>query len=282
MIKTNKITVGALSAVAALGLVATPNMAFAGMPMVESKEVKEIVEIEEVPEKFVSGTLSLDANTHFISYGLDTWGFGANWKNALFNPTLELSLNLGGGFSWILGTWWDVNDQANSTIGNRIQEIDVWSGFGYETGIVSTSVLYQGWYWGGGTEHIVDGAIGFDTILSPSLLVHGRVSNDLGLKNGAIFVLGVEEGFEAGPVTFSFPVNVAFGTDQYHTGPNSAGGGAGYAYTSVAANLSVPIPFIPGDWEAHAGVTYFNTNPNYIPNPSDNFITGNAGISLSF
>jgi hypothetical protein len=282
MLKTNKITVGALSAVAALGFVATPDMASAGAPMVETKEIKEIVEIEEVPEKFVSGTLSLDVNTHFISYGFDVWQAGGEWKDALFNPSLELNLNLGGGFTWILGTWWDVNDNAQSNIGGTIQEVDVWSGFGYSTGIVSASVLYQGWYYGGGTEHIVDGAIGFDTILNPSLLVHGRVGNDLGLKNGVIVVLGVEEGFEAGPVTFSFPVNVAFGTDQFHTGPGSNGGGGGYAYTSVGANLSVPLPFLPGDWEAHAGVTYYNTNPNYIPNPTDNFLTGNAGISLSF
>jgi hypothetical protein len=282
MVKSNKVTVGALSVIAALGFIATPNMASAGTPMVESKEIKEIVEIEEVPEKFVSGTLSLDVNTHFISYGFDVWGAGGEWKDALFNPSLELNLALGGGFSWIIGTWWDVNDLAQSNIGGTIQEVDVWTGFGYSSGIFSATVLYQGWYYGGGTEHIVDGAIGFDTILNPSLLVHGRVGNDLGLKDGVIVVLGVEEGFEAGPVTFSFPVSVAFGTDQFHTGPGSSGGGGGYAYTSVGANLSVPLPFIPGDWEVHAGVTYYNTNPNYIPNPTDNFLTGNAGISLLF
>lgn len=283
MLNTNKFTVGALSAVAALGLVAAPNMAFAGT-MVESKEVKEVVEVEEVPEKFVSGTLAFDVNTHFISYGFDVWQIGSTWHGVEFNPSLELNLALGGGFSWIIGTWWDVTDRQpnNSTIGRTIQEVDVWTGLGYETGIVSSSVLFQSWNYGGGTEWVLDGSIGFDTILNPSLLVHGRVDNDLGLKNGVIFVLGIEEGFEAGPVTFSFPVNVAFGTDKFHTGPGSSGGGGGYAYTSVGANISVPLPFLPGDWEAHTGVTYYNTNPNYIPNPDDNFVTGNIGVSLSF
>ncbi len=281
MLKRNKFTVGILSAIASAGIVASPMMAQAGT-MVETEEVKEVIEVEKAPEKFVSGTLSFDVNTHFISYGLDVWGFGANWNHALFNPSLELSLALGGGFSWIIGTWWDVNDQAESDIGGRIQEVDVWTGVGYENGNFSTTLLYQGWYYGGGTEHIVDLAFGYDTFLNPSILFHGRPSNDLGLKDGLIVVLGIEEGFELGPVTFSFPVNVAFGTDQFHTGPGSSGGGGGYAYTSVAANLSVPLPFLPGDWEAHAGVTYYNTNPNYIPNPSDNFVTGNAGVSLSF
>jgi hypothetical protein len=281
MLKHNKITAGVLSTIASAGIVAAPLMAQAGT-IVESKETKEVVEVEEKPEKVVSGTLSLDVNTHFISYGYDVWGGGGQWKDALFNPSLELSLALGGGFSWILGTWWDVNDQADSDIGGSIQEIDVWTGFGYEKGIFQTSLLGQAWNYGGGTEWIVDWSMGLDVFLKPSILFHGRVSNDLGLEDGLIVVFGIEEGFDLGPVTFSFPVNLAFGTDQFHTGPGSNGGGGGYAYTSVGANLSVPLPFLPGEWEAHAGVTYYNTNPNYIPNPSDNFVTGNAGVSLSF
>ncbi len=242
-----------------------------------SKPVVAMEEEESSP--VVTGSLSLMVNTHFISYGFDVWGAGSSWSEPIFNPAIELNFDLGSGWTFILGTWWDVNDNAVSSIGgSAVQEVDVYGGFGYTTGIVSFTVLYQEWLYGGGSERIVDFIVAFDTILNPSLTIHGRVDGeDLGLEEGIVGVLGIEEGFDAGPVTFTFPAAVAFATDNYH------GGDGGFAYASLGANLSVPLPFLPGDWSFHTGVTGYYTNPDVIPtNPDELFLTGNAGITLTF
>ncbi len=247
---------------------------------VDAKGYKSYTKMEEEAKVDpVSGSLNLDVNTHFISYGLDVWAAGAAWDDALFNPSFELNIALGGGFTFIIGTWWDVNDNAVSSIGGRgIQEVDVYGGLGYTVGLVSFTALYQEWMYGGGSERIVDFIVAVDTFLNPSLTIHGRVDgDDLGLEEGIVGVVGIEEGFDAGPVSISFPAAVAFATDNYH------GGDGGFAYASLGVNASVPLTFLPGDWSLHAGVTGYYTNDEVIPsNPDETFITGNAGLTLAF
>ncbi|MFT4546847.1 MAG: hypothetical protein ACI9MB_000792 [Verrucomicrobiales bacterium] len=63
-----------------------------------------------------SGVISLDVNTHFISYGADIWGAGSEWADALFNPFVEISFALNDNLTLSVGTWWDVNDNASSNI----------------------------------------------------------------------------------------------------------------------------------------------------------------------
>jgi len=77
----------------------------------------------------VSGSLSLAGNTHFISYGADVWGAGSDLDDILFNPSIEITTEIAPGVTGILGTWWDVNDNAESNIGeDYVQEVDVWFG----------------------------------------------------------------------------------------------------------------------------------------------------------
>jgi len=231
---------------------------------------------EEAPASVVSGSLSLQVNTHFISYGLDVWGAGMDWNDVLFNPSIELNFDLGGGFTFILGTWWDVNDNADSDIGGAIQEVDVYAGFSYETGVVTFTVLYQEWMYASQSERIVDLIVGFDAPLSPYVIVHGRVDGE-GLDTGIVGVLGGSYDFEVGPVSFGTPVAVAFATDDFH------GGSGGFAYTSAGLTASVPVPFLPGDWSLDTAVTYYYTNDSVIPsNPDDSFVTGSIGLSLAF
>ena len=62
----------------------------------------------------ISGTLTLDINTHFISYGLDVWSDDNPQINELnFNPMLELAFALPNDFTFTLGSWADVNDKGN-------------------------------------------------------------------------------------------------------------------------------------------------------------------------
>lgn len=232
--------------------------------------------VEEKEEKVVSGTLALMVDTHFVSYGADVWASGTDWDSALFHPSIELSLDLGSGFKFILGTWWDVNDKADSNIADAIQEVDVWAGLGYTVDKWSFTLLYQEWMYASQSERIVDFKVAYDTLFSPYILVHGRVDYELG-DTGVVGVLGGSYGFEAGPVSFSIPASVAFMTDGFQ------GGDAGFGYASVGLTASIPVEFLPGDWTLSAGATYYHTDDSVIPNnPSDDFVTGTAGLTLTF
>jgi hypothetical protein len=238
---------------------------------------------EPPPEApFTTGTLALFVDTHFVSYGADVWGAGKDWDDLLFHPSLELGFDLGGGLKAILGTWWDVNDNARSSIGNEVQEIDVWAGFGYSTGDWSFTALYQEWMYNFQSERIVDLKAAHSHFLKPNLTLHFRTdSENQGQDDGLAAVLGIAPGktFDgAGGLSLSFPVNVAYDTEGFH------GGDAGWSFLSAGATASVPLKFISkGNWSFTAGVTYYLTNEDVIPgNPEENFLTGSTGVTLSF
>jgi len=258
-------------------LAASPACQADTIEVTEPQPAGTISEPAESP--FVTGTLALTVDTHFISYGADVWGAGDNWDDPLFHPMLELNFDLGKGFTGILGTWWDVNSNAPSSIGDVIQEVDVWIGVAYGYKDFNFTVLYQDWMYAGDIERIVDLKAGYAHWLNPSLTLHFRVDEGAsGGDNGLATVLGVAPGTSWKDVSFSFPVNVAFDTDNFH------GGDAGFSFASVGAAASVPMKFIPkGDWTFNVGVTYYFTNDDVIPNnPEDSFLTGTAGIVLGF
>jgi len=245
------------------------------------------VRVEEVPTatapaSAVSGSLSFDVNTHFISYGLDVWGAGNNWSDGLFNPSLELAWAVSDSTSIVLGTWWDINDNAVSDIGGRIQEIDVWTGISHDFGGWSATLLYQAWMFGGGTEQIVDLILGLDAPFSPSLTIHGRLDEGAsGGDTGVVGVLGADLwSGELGAVSVGLPLAAAFATDGFH------GGDGGFAYASGGISVSTPLDFIRpefGAWDLHAGVTAYYTDNAVIPsNPDDFFVTGSIGVGVSF
>lgn len=237
------------------------------------------------PAKKISGSLAFDAYSHFISYGADVWDDGDEFGNFAFNPSLELTFDLGGGLSASLGTWWDVNDKGGDSFGGHLEEIDVWAGLSYTKGIYTVSATYQQWYYGDSTEEILDLGLAIDTFLSPSLTIHQRIdAGASGGDEGTIAVLGLEHGFEAGPVSFSVPLNVAyFITDDFH-GP---GADSGFGYASLGLGASVPLEFMSdslgGDWAFNAGLTYYVTNDDVvIGDPEDSFLVTNFGISCDF
>ncbi len=233
---------------------------------------------EDEPGSKISGNLNLDFNTNFMSYGLDVWGTG-DFDDAIFNPSFDLTWDLGEGWTVYGGTWWDVNNNADTSISDVIQEIDVWVGVGYTVDKLSISLTYQEWMYASDAERIVDLAIGYDTFLSPSLTVHGRVDGNGGQSEGAVFVLGVEHGIDVGPVSLSFPLNVAFLTEDYYV---DGEGGFGYASLGVGGSIPLPISAAYGDWSLNAGLTYYYTDGTNIANPDDNIVTSMVGISVAF
>lgn len=229
--------------------------------------------VEEDP--FVTGTLSFIVDTHFISYGADVWGGGDEWNDALFHPSLELVFNLGGGLSAIIGTWWDVNDKVdNAEIGKTVQEVDVWAGLSYGVGDFTFTLLYQEWMYASQSERVVDFKVAYDHFLAPSVTIHSRIDSGLGADDGIVGVLGIAPGTDLGPVSLSFPVNVAFLTDDFQ------GGDGGFGYASVGISASIPLV---EHVSLSLGLTYYYTDEDAIPNnPDDSFLTGAAGIVITF
>lgn len=237
-----------------------------------------------VAESNLSGSVNFDFNTHFISYGLDVWAAGNDFDgtDATFNPSVELNWAIGD-FTAILGTWWDVNDNAASGIGGDLQEVDIYGGGSYAFGDFSVSAIYQAWMYGGDTEQVADLGLSYDTFLSPSLTIHHRFDEGAsGGQNGTILVAGIEYGFDLGPLSIGIPMNVAyFLEDDYHPASTSDG----FGYGSVGLTTSVALGFIPesyGAWDIHAALIYYVTDDEVVGNADDSFLTGNIGISCAF
>ncbi|HEY5793221.1 MAG TPA: hypothetical protein VIS74_07975 [Chthoniobacterales bacterium] len=274
-----KPSIGAVLALA-VGFGAAAPSTYAGTAA-PAKE--EVVIVEEEKPAF-SGWLSFDLNSHFISYGADVWASGTSWGRGVFNPSAELAWATPiPGLTGLVGTWWDVNNNTKSAIGGYLQEVDIWAGLSYAYEDLSVTVLYQAWMYGGQTEQILDVILKYanNTFLNPAITFHNRLDPGAaeggGGKNGTFFVPNISYNLKLWKFTITPSAAIGFATDDFH------GGGGGYGYTALGLNASVPIPYLPGSWELHGGVTYYNTNDYVIPNNvADNFVTGNIGVKLSF
>lgn len=260
------------------------SIAFAG-----TTEVTPAPPMEVKDNDVVSGVLKLDFNTHFISYGADVWGDGSSMSDPTFNPMLELAFALPSNLTFTLGTWWDVNSKIDSAIGGRIQEVDVWAGLAYTYEKFTVSATYQAWMYASDTEEILDIKFAYDTFLSPSLTIHQRLDQGAAFGDeGTILLLGLSHGIEAGPVSITFPFNIAyFLTDDFHNPSFAGGADDGFGYASIGVAASLPLnPYIGdsfGEWTLNGGLTYFVTDDDIIPNnPQDSFLTANLGLSVSF
>lgn len=238
-------------------------------------------------DEVVSGVLKLDLNTHYISYGADTWGDGKpNIDKLNFNPAMELSFALGPNFKATLGTWWDVNAKGSgSSLGGNLREVDVWAGLAYTVNKFTVGVVGQEWLYGSDSEEIVDVNLSYDCFLKPTLIFHNRVGEGAsGGDKGTVIVGGISYGFDAGPVAVSFPVNLAyFATEDFY----GAGGGTGFGYASIGIGASLPLsPYLGstyGDWTLNGGLTYYFTNNDItINNTEDSFLNANLGLSVAF
>lgn len=256
------------STLALAALIALPVLSWAG-------SVEKATAAEPATKPSITGNLSLNLDSHFVSFGQDIWGGGSGFKQLLFHPSLELNKAITNNFKLILGTWWDVNDRATSSIGNRIQEVDVWFGGSYTSGILTTTALYQQWMYAGKNEQAVELKFGVDTFLKPSLLIHERLAT--AYDEGTVVVLSAAYDFKAGPVSFSVPAAVEYETKGYHGGTK-----AGIGYGSLGLTGSVPIDFVSKDATFSVGITGYSTNKDCITNANKSFLTYTTGISIPF
>ncbi|MDB6137109.1 MAG: hypothetical protein JWO94_181 [Verrucomicrobiaceae bacterium] len=266
-LKQNALARLALLAVAAGSLSSTA--LFAGTP---DKTPAPVTPAPEEP--FVTGNVTVLAESHFISYGQDVWAIGNDWNEAFVHPSIELDFNLGGGWQAYINTWADINDEAPTTIGHDIQEIDLNVGVYYTMGKWKFQLGYGAWNYASQTEHIVDAKVSYTNVVNPFIAIHGRVADEIPFDTGIVGQIGIAPGTTLGPVALSFPVTVSFDTDNFH------GGNAGFAYVSAGISASIPLS---KHVSAILAGTYYHTNNDVIPgNPESDFVLGSAGLSVSF
>jgi hypothetical protein len=252
--------------------------------------VDEIITEEVTEESAFSGWISLDANSHFMSYGANVWGSRTKdiGDYTLFEPSAGLEYAFEDGSAIYVGMWADINGLAKgdiphaSGLGSNIQEIDVWIGYYFSIDKFTIDFCLQSWMYNGDNEGIFDVTVSYDMIFSPYFKAHNRFTTAAkGQQNGTMYEIGgtIYEGEIGESFSYGFPIAVGFSINDFHSG----NGADGYTYSFVGANASyaLPIDFL-GDWDLHGGLTYYNTNKNATGNADSGYLTANFGIGLSF
>ncbi len=221
----------------------------------------------------LSGSLSLDYNSHFISYGFDVWGGGKSPSGAsTFNPSVGIDYKINDKWSLNSGFWLDVNNNLGSF---ETVETDIWFGASYTSGITTVSATFQNWQYGGTSEEVFDLGVSFDTFLSPSVTIHHRLNEGAsGGFDGTFLVVGAEHSFKINDCfSVNVPVSVGFALSEFHTTET------GYGFASIGLQGSYSLS---DSTSLNFGVTYYDTDDAVIGNADSSFFTYNAGISFSF
>lgn len=244
---------------------------------------------EESPWSF---SFSLDANSHFMSYGANVWKpdtdeIGDEW---LFQPSASLGYDISETQGLYAGIWFDINSLADDPdvgpdLGDDTQEMDVWIGYWFNVGDFTIDLTLQQWYYASETEGIFDVTVSYDCMFSPYIKAHNRIESVGGQEKGTIFEAGVTlyEGEYEG-LSYSFSAGVAFNFDDYHVE-----GEDGYAYSFIGASASYVIYSSDSvEIDLHGGLTYYDTDEDNVGNfDSDGdevggILTASFGIGFSF
>ena len=228
-------------------------------------------------EGALTGSISLDMNSHFISYGANVHGNGDNpdWS---FHPALSINYAINDQWTFTTGFWLDVNDNPtpdNASPSFETRETDVWVGLSYTTGITTISGTFQNWQYAGASEEVFDLGISLDTFLSPSLTIHKRFNaGGSGGFEGTFAVLGFKHGFDVtDDFSVSVPVSIGWALDEFHTTED------GYGFASVGLQGSLAIN---ADSSFNFGVSHYDTDSDVTGRADDSFFTYNAGFSYDF
>lgn len=239
-------------------------------------------------ESALSGWVSLDVNSHFMSYGANVWGDETEdiGDEILFNPSAGLEYSFDEKGAVYIGAWADINSLATgdvkhfSSAGGDVQEIDLWIGYYFTVGDFTFDLAYQSWLYAGENEGIVDFTVSYDFLFSPYIKMHNRVEGVGDQETGTMYEIGatVYEGEIGDNFTYSIPVAMGFSFDDFHVQ-----GEDGYAYSYIALNGSyaLPIDFL-GDWDLHGGITAYSTDEDTTGNDDSSYLTASFGIGLSF
>lgn len=225
----------------------------------------------------LSGSISLDINSHFMSYGVNVWGAATKdiGDEFLFQPSASLNYALSEGSGIYTGIWFDINNLANEKIADNIQEVDVWIGYYHTFGKTKIDFTLQQWMYAGETEGIFDITVSYDTMFSPYVKMHNRFESVGGQQKGYIFELGgTAYSTTIGSVSLSVPVAVAFAPDEYHVA-----GEEGYVYSYTGVKFSLPLG---ESWDFHGSVLYYDTEYRTTGNAETGYLTAGLGVGYAF
>ncbi len=234
----------------------------------------------------VSGSLSLDFNSHFMSYGANVWGASPYdvediGDEILFQPSAGISFALSEGSAIYTGIWADVNDLESSSISDTVQEVDVWVGYYFTVGDFKVDFTLQSWMYAGSAEGIFDVTVSYDTMFSPYIKAHTRFDTAVASQQkGTVFELGgTLYSTTVGTFSLSVPVATAFSFDDYHVA-----GEDGYAYSLTGVKFTTPIgiPDSYGTWDLHGGLVWYHTDKGFTGNDRSSYLTASLGVGVAF
>lgn len=240
----------------------------------------------------VSASMGASYNTNFVSYGADVWGGGTDFfgsDSTMFawgDVAFDLDPVVING-----GVWFDINDNAPTSIGGNFQEIDWYLGATYTAGIFSLGATYQEWNYASDVERVVDLAVSWDDSgymggfsLSPSIVWHIRVDGNTaaGQDEGSAIVASISPAAPlSGPVSLAFPIGVGVFLDDNFQGGTESGIAYGFAGASLGVPLGQAGPY--GEWALSFDLIYYSTDGDMLPgNVAGGFLTGAVGISVAF
>ncbi len=219
-----------------------------------------------------SGSISLDYNSHFMSYGLNVWGTEDIGDEVFFNPSIGINYALSETSGVYAGVWAEISDlDSDPPIGDNIQEVDIWAGYYFAAGDFSFDIALQQWIYASEVEGILDFTIGYDAKFSPTLTIHNRIEA-VGTQNkGTMLVLAGS--FYEGDV-FSVSANIGGSLSEFHVD-----GEDGYAFSSVTLGFGTPIS---ESVDFHGGLSFYHTDEDTTGNADSTYLTLNLGIGMSF
>jgi hypothetical protein len=240
----------------------------------DGKDVKETKDVkEQVKESCITGDLGVTFVSAYISRGLVLENQGV-----IAQPYLDLYFKLYEGTGFInkvqlnLGLWSSIHshpqpDGSTDTTRN-------WYEFDYTPGIAVTfakNFTFTASYFefdspasSFDTARSLNFNLAYDdTDLLGKFALHPHVTylreitapGFAGMApNGNYYEIGVAPGFSVGPVTFTIPLTVGLGSENFYLDST-------YGYFAAGLQLSIPLSFIPecyGKWSFSGGYTYYN------------------------
>ncbi len=238
----------------------------------------------------IHGSIGLNLDSHLVSYGKDIWAAGNSLRNAntgLLHPWIEFTTQTKR-LSFHGGSWLDINDNSADSLTGRVQEFDLWAGYGVRVERLNVGMTLQRWRYADAREVVLDTWLTFNDFgllipslaLNPGLTLHSQLESPY-YDKASVLVIRINPGHAIGkralrPVWLSIPVEAGFQQNGFR------GGEAGHSFTSIGARLHIPLVALPksaGAWSLNLGATWFATNHAQIPsNPDTRFTTARIGL----
>jgi hypothetical protein len=286
-------------------IVALPALSWAGTPV---KETKASTPTAKLDSSILSGDIGMNVVTAYYYHGVIQ-----QKREPSFQPYADLNIKVYAGDGFLnkavinLGVWESFTTPSSSpanAAGDKAWsrpkswvESDFVPGISLTFGKITISEAYQIMLFPNQStpyhsESLVS-KIGYDDAdllgafaLHPTFTLQHETKNKAAIGDPSLNSFGhhgnywegaVAPSFSAGPVTFTLPLAIAFGTSNYYLKN-------GYGYFSGGLNVGyeLPVPKSLGTWTATAGATYYNLKKTAVTGDANNDVVGTIGLGVAF